>query len=476
MYLIQENSVNKEALNAYFEKYGDIESIEIFKEQEAEETAKLEAFGYVTFQHDLSAFAAVSDNGNHDLRKKYNVKPADTWKQPIVAAARQQNLTDESMDEDEDCVPPIFMLNEDCFEELFKHLDVNPMMKLLEVCKKMNTLVIKHGFKHVKTFYYNIDDSDNMKNLAQMRRELKCTGKNINQLDFTRRNKCSLRFFQIMGKYVGNNIRYASFRVDPFDELNTAAIKPIFENLISLNVHTNNGIDLNWIRALCPHLTKLKLKFMRTSIAFDIPWPKLKSLSIYNPIHNSRILEAFLPQNPQITTFKMYASRSSNGLQIAAPHLSNVEKLTLYLIDNYFGNISAAKLHPLISLQKLIKITFCDFGHGDLHGITDCLKQIPTLRELKLFANSKPDPIQHSKQIQQSIVTLVQQLPHLEKLCLDGIRLKKPTVLEIIRLARNLKEIHIHGRKIKIRKRIFLQIIEIVKSQNNKYNTTEIIH
>lgn len=95
-------------------------------------------------------------------------------------------------------------------------------------------------------------------------------------------------------------------------------------------IRTNDNIDLNWIRSLC-HLTKLKLKFMKA----PLPWPKLKSLSIYNPIFDSRILEAFLPQNPQISTLKMYASRSSNDLQIAAPHLSNVEKLTLYLVDGH---------------------------------------------------------------------------------------------------------------------------------------------
>lgn len=82
---------------------------------------------YIAFQHDVCAFAAVADNQNRILKKvkcEYNVQPGDSWKQP-----REQKSIVESMlldeGEYEDYVPPIFMLNKDCFEKVFRYLDVD---------------------------------------------------------------------------------------------------------------------------------------------------------------------------------------------------------------------------------------------------------------------------------------------------------------------------------------------------------------
>lgn len=90
-----------------FETYGGIESIQIIKpkEQEPGETKKLDT--YITFHRDIFAYAVMdNDNrGSKKLKHKYNVQPADAWKQLL-----QQNTTAESMqlNEDEGHVPPIF--------------------------------------------------------------------------------------------------------------------------------------------------------------------------------------------------------------------------------------------------------------------------------------------------------------------------------------------------------------------------------
>lgn len=190
-------------MNEYFEKYGEIETIEVLnpKNEEANKTKKLEA--YVTFQRDIFAYAAVMDNDNRVLRKlkcEYNIQPADTWKQPS-----EQNPTVESMqlDEDEGYVPPIFILKEDCFEKLFQYLDLGSLMNLLVVCKKINTLVFKHGFKHVKNLEIHRDNKCNP-SLAQLRRMLKCMGEHMKQLHFTWRTlEKPDRFLRILGKHVG---------------------------------------------------------------------------------------------------------------------------------------------------------------------------------------------------------------------------------------------------------------------------------
>lgn len=182
---------NMEALDEYFRKYGAIKSIDILKPKAQQ--------AYITYRSDESAFAALLVNDyriRQKIQYKYHVQLADTWKQPP-----QPNSTVESMalDEDEGYKPPIFMLNEDCFEKLFQQLDIDSLMNLLEVCKKFNALVHKQGFKYIKSIHYENAETS----LAQLRRQLKCAGKYIDKLHIIQKsgNHCH-RLFQILSKYV----------------------------------------------------------------------------------------------------------------------------------------------------------------------------------------------------------------------------------------------------------------------------------
>lgn len=193
---------NEEALNKYFGKYGDIESIKILNamEQVAKETTKSKAYANVTFKCDSSAYAAVSDNDYRikiNVKCEYNVQPAHSWKQPSQQKSPVESMT---LDEDEDKVhvPQIFKLNKNCFEKLFQYLDVDSLINLLAVCKELYTLVPEYGFKRIKSLTYYNNNYNKSKTLAQMQKELKHVGRNINQLEFVSDLCDNQRYFDIL--------------------------------------------------------------------------------------------------------------------------------------------------------------------------------------------------------------------------------------------------------------------------------------
>lgn len=305
--------LDKKSLYAYFRKYGAIESIEIIKRKTQKANKKKKPEAYITFRSDKYAYAAVKDNKNRkkrNLKRKYKVQPADTWKQPRQRYWKNWKVESITPDEDEGYEPPIFMLNEDCFEEIFQYLCIESLMNLLEVSKSMNNLVRDRGFRHIKTYWYYSDlygDSYG-KALAEIRKELKCC-KYISHLNFGWRilNKSLHRFLEVFGKHVGKNIQSASFGIEQrLKEHHFAAIKPIFANLTSLRLGACSHYELNFdeLQTMCPNLTTLKIRYHTANLfGSNRPWPKLQNMEVYTDI-NTDSFRVFLQQNPQITVIE----------------------------------------------------------------------------------------------------------------------------------------------------------------------------
>lgn len=94
-------------------------------------------------------------------------------------------------------------------------------------------------------------------------------------------------------------------------------------------------------------------------------------------------------------------------------------------------------------------------------------EQFPRLRELKIFISCN-DQVDENSPIQQSLITLAQKLSHLERLCLWRVDLMESTILEFIRFASNLKEIHIHYCELEFTQKFILEIVEILKSTRTR--------
>lgn len=311
---------------------------------------------------------------------------------------------------------------------------------------------------------------DSKKSLAQMRRMLKCVGKHINQVQFTGRHagKKFHRFFEILGRHVGENIRCAYFKVERLHGRDVTAIEAILLNLTSLTIFTcPNEFDLELFQTLCPNLRNLVLNFNAKLIGCNKPWPKLEYFKIHNSDLSSNAICTFLEKNPQLTTLKLFSGREDNILQTAGTHLLNVKKLTIYQRNTSNSDISAEILRHLLTLQNLKKLSLFNVKNAEINGILNCLRQFSTLHRIKFVMHDSKDPA-ISAQIQQPIINLAQKLSHLEEICFYGVTLMESTILEFIRFAKKLKEIHIHECRFKITQKFVLDIVEVLKSSRTQ--------
>lgn len=313
----------------------------------------------------------------------------------------------------------------------------------------------KHGFKHTRSFEFCLYGQAT---LSQIRRSLKRIGKQIDRLRFSS-EKGSHRYFEILGRYVGNNVRYFCLDVVDLKECSITAIKPIFENLTSLDIANSyyKIVDFALFQTLCPNLIKLKLHFGGIQRLFwhNKPWPKLRNLTIKSNQCNADELSEFLEQNPQITTFKLRQSRS---LKQIARYLPNVQRITIDSQHCKPDDITSS----LITLKNLTKLSLKPLTNNS-YWIIDCLRELVSLRELKIIAEYTGGSTEKTATIQKSIKALVQLLPNLEIFCLSGMCLVEETVLHVISFARNLKIIHIHRLDFKITPEFILEMVEQLK-------------
>lgn len=278
-------------------------------------------------------------------------------------------------------------------------------------------------------------------------------------------------------------------------EHDLTVIKRILENLTSLSLNFDvygngdNKFDYNFklLQTLCPNLTKLKLIRCSPSnrlVGYNTRWSKLENLSIdTRDVYgcgslNSSIIRKILLQNPQIKTLKLPIDDGDR--QAVAALLQNIQKLTIYR-DNCQPLISAEDLvGPLITLKNLTRLTLTKVTNNELGGVLNCMKQFRSLRELKVFVIDKfsiylnegnvDEDIARSTQIQQSVIALAQNLAHLKRICLSRIDVIGSTVLEFIRFASNVEEIHIHRCHFIFTQKFILEsvleVLKVARSQN----------
>lgn len=454
-HLQQEQPFSHEFLDRNLRKFGKIESIEILP------TGKCEA--YVTFENDRNAYLAVAHN---ELERKssshiINIQPADTWVQPQSICADEIPTTNQM---DIENMSDFFRLNEDCILELTKYLDLESLVNLSNVCKLLHRLLHQYCFPRYRV--YSIRNGSSVPiPLAKVRRTLMCIGPYITELNFRWHdldfNNRLQRFLDKMGQYVGQNIRVVRFHCLLIDDQCILAIKNILQRLDTLELLVNNQgfeLDLDFIE-VCPNLRKLKLLENNRLVRCCKPWPQLKHLSM---IGNGRfILPKFrllLEHNPQLTCLKFTARHADDRLQAITQHLPNLQKLTI-LSSN--PDISATNIVSLSSLQHLTTLNLMYLDEDELDGILECLTHFTGLRVLKLHLSfNGKDKDGHFEPNQAAMISLAQDLPHLEKFCTRYIKWEESTLINFIRFASQLQAMHIHWCDLPITN---LRLVKIVK-------------
>lgn len=313
-------------------------------------------------------------------------------------------------------------MNDDCWEEILKHLDIDSIKNLRKVSKKFggeNGLVARLGFKYVKELKF---DNKKIKiSLVQLQRQLEFVGKYINKLYFywTDNGVDNIhQFFELLAQGIGKQIRYAYFERMELEERHIAVIKPILQNLTTLKFY-----EVNWgfeicFKELCPNLIELKVN--STLKLMDEEWPTLTFLAFDSSNVDSIELCSFMKKNGQIRSLRL----RSDELNRLADHL---------------------KIIPKFSLRELKIELDGNQDRADIAMIADilsCLGQFKSLCELEFGLDFYS---YNTKTLRPAINTLAQELPNLKKIILFGLSLTKSNIIKFIHNARNLKEMCVYN-------------------------------
>lgn len=444
-----------------FKHFGTIKSVEII------DNGKFEA--NVTFDENRSATMAFlftyyrNEHINRTIRKKWFVEPVQTFDEP----PRKRSKMDKNLQEvgKESPSPPIFNLNEDCFEYLFKFLDLDSMANMTTVCKTFNRMLVdKNGLgnRHFRRFEALKIDTSKM-TFQKARQLLQLIGQYIQRLHFDslwRREEN--KYFDEITKYCKENICELVLKVRQFplkDDFNS-----IFPNLLTLEFDTNFDVGNVDLPMICPNLVKCSTYCddLRTDYDNFKHWPSLQIVHLLAEGPIIIPLSRRIVNNPQLKELK-FDCDDRYQIHIIAKNLPNLEKLVIPFDKTSSEIIDSLML--LRQLRHLREITFHVTMAFD--EMLERMVDFKNLRLLELYHDNE-GPLHDEVPLndEQNLINFVERAPLLEHFFLDQTYASLSTVIKVIKSGTQLKTLGLCCEE-NINGNAFSKIINIRKSFKN---------
>lgn len=321
--------IGEEWIKETFQKYGKIELIEVFSNENNTKWA------YLTYLRDEEAHLALTEGST--LIEIEQILPADTWCQPSSLSSGPVP-TQDTINE---------ILNEFKVANIGERSkDVSGLLRqLISLSSKSNSESLKETLNNrilpsAKKFDFELGDNDNEKRISlnEARLILRCVGPYICDLGLNFKmdkypNNIDRYLFKIC-QYIGPNLTTIRLKFFPTNRNWLLHLQPLLRRIECLCLQTSNydfdyDIDL---QLHCPNLKTLKISMnLKGELLSKKAWPKLERFSnLHNQFMEERLVLDFMKNNPQLKYLKIEANDSNNLLQQISIHLPQLEKLCLY--------------------------------------------------------------------------------------------------------------------------------------------------
>lgn len=334
-------------------------------------------------------------------------------------------------------------LNDDCLERVFNLCDVETIVNVSKVCKRLNALVTQFQFPKQTTFTCNIRSYTCEERICEI---LNCIGKYLIELKICQTSEIFL-FYRFLGRIIdAERFRKLSIRTPHLSEASLQAIEPILWRLEELELRiANTDLDDDDLDLLsrCPNLRRLHIQWDTSFIQNSGAWPRLQELSLGdNDYISDDTFRDFMQNNPQLRKLKIGAFYCDIQLNDIAQHLINLKQLVIF--QNY-SDLSVDSVLELAKLRHLQRLVLRNVRTSDFEGIVNSATKLNGLIELQLqaeFDQCSDDEIYEPEQ--QIIFNIALQMPQLQVFGISFCKLKVETILEFLRFVEHLREIHIH--------------------------------
>lgn len=357
-------------------------------------------------------------------------------------------------------------LNDDCIEQLLNCCDVETIVSVSQVCKRLNALVTQIMFPKQTTFSCTIRSYACEEKVCEI---LDCIGKYLIELKICQTSEIFL-FYRFLGRSIGDRIRKLSITTPHISETSLQAIEPVLWRLEELELRIANtdlsDDDLD-LQSRCPSLRRLHIQWDTSFTRNTGTWHRLEELSLGdNEYICVETFCEFMQNNVQLKKLKIGAFNCDVQLKQIADHLKYLQQLVIFQNDSDLSADSIVELQRLSHLQRLI---LRNVEADDFEGIINNATKLNELIELRVqaqFDQCSDDDIFEPKH--QTILGIALQMPQLQVFGIAFCKLKTETVVEFVRFADNLREIHIHDCDFELTPDIIGGIINARKTTRNR--------
>ncbi|KAJ6641784.1 hypothetical protein Bhyg_06727, partial [Pseudolycoriella hygida] len=421
-----------------FKKIDSIESVEIFEENGR-------TWAYLTYEDSGDVYRAIRDAPQ--LEEVEVVLPADTWVQktsfshPVV-----------------DCEALVVALNKyEASLSTGQTHDVLSIKELISMATKTDSLSVKEALDRilpwVKNFEFTITNNDGVAVLlSEVRSTLRCIGQHICHLSITFRMsiypKYINRYWEKICQYAGPQLNSLKLTCIPNNQEWLVTLQPLLNRIQHLDVLMIN-YDINYdidFALYCPNLISLKIFMNLNGTLLCKNQPTLQHLTMLHNDFMDHIFQDFLRNNPQLVYLKISANDCIGLLQKIALHLPALQGLCLH---RGYPEIRAEYLDCLTTLKHLRNLELVKLNKCNFDAILSCLPKFKQLEGLELYVfyddiyNVDVNLIHEP--YPDLIITLAQELLHLERFYLRFCKIDSATLCEFVRHAKNLRTLGLYG-------------------------------
>lgn len=329
-------------------------------------------------------------------------------------------------------------LDDNCLEHVFNYCDVEAIVSISKVCKRFNAIATTIHFPKQTTLKYYGRSSVSEKEICEI---LRCIGKYLIELDISTAFD-SVRFYQMIGRSVGERIRKLSISEPEMSDSNLRSIEPVLKYLEELKLCVvEDRYEAYDLRSKCPNLRRLHIQW-NTSFTLNIgPWPRLEAFTLGDNEHISEEeFREFAQHNPQLRALKIGCFNCDVQLNDIAQYLNNLEQLVLFQNYSNLSPDSVLDLKRLNYLQRLILRNVEDECEQILNSATE----LNGLIELQIQARVDSSDDDYCELSDRCLANVALQMTQLQVFGIANAKFKSDSFLEFLRLADNLREIHVH--------------------------------
>lgn len=357
-------------------------------------------------------------------------------------------------------------LNDDCLDSIINLCEIETIVAVSKVCKRLNSLVTRNHFPRQSKFKCTIRSNECEEKVREI---LDCIGKYLVELSICQTSEVFL-FYAFLGTSIGDRIRKLTIGAPFISEASFQAIEPILGRIEEFILRISNTIlddDDLMLQSRCPNLRRLHIQWDTSFTRNTANWPHLVELSLGDNdyIDNDTMVE-FMQNNPQLRKLKIGAYNCELQLHDIAMHLTNLEQLVLFQNYSDLSAESILDLQPLIHLKRLI---LRNIVASDFESIVNNVTKLNGLIDLQLQAQfDQCTDDEYFVPKHQNIVSIALEMPQLQVFGISFSQLSVETIVEFLRFADNLREMHIHDCDFMLTPETIDLIINVRKTNTNR--------